>query len=68
MGADPHWNPKMLRERLCEQMTWAPDRFTRDLMNDLAAVLSLHRPLGTDGKHDDRHTPTCGCDELERAG
>jgi len=22
-----------------------------------------HRPLGPDGKHGDRHTKTCGCDD-----
>jgi predicted unusual protein kinase regulating ubiquinone biosynthesis (AarF/ABC1/UbiB family) len=26
-----------------------------------------HRPLGPDGKHGDRHTKTCGCDETPLA-
>ncbi|QHB37080.1 hypothetical protein QDA00_gp23 [Microbacterium phage Matzah] len=25
--------------------------------------IDRHRPLGPDGKHDDRHTETCGCED-----
>ena len=60
-GGLMRWNPKMLRERLCQQQTWAPDDFTRNEIGRLIAVLDLHRPLGDDGKHGDLHTPTCGC-------
>lgn len=57
------WCPKMLRERLCEQQTHAPDDFTRREIQRLINVLDLHRPLGRDGKHGNRHTPTCGCED-----
>ncbi len=55
------WDPKGLRERLCQQSTAAPDRFTVNEIQRLINVLDLHRPLGSDGTHGDRHTPTCGC-------
>jgi hypothetical protein len=61
------WSPKTLRERLCEQQTFAPDDFTRDEIGRLIDVLDLHRPLGSNGKHGYLHTPTCGC-EWENAG
>lgn len=57
-----HWCPKMLRERLCQQQTFAPDEATRDEIQSLINLLDTHRPLGPDGKHGDRHTPTCGCE------
>jgi hypothetical protein len=62
--------PKMLRETLCvaqsrignspldEGRKWEHiDRLQR-----LIDECDRHRPLGLNGKHDDRHTPTCGCD------
>ena len=58
-----YWNPKGMREHLCQQQTFAPDDFTRDEFSRLIGVLDLHRPLGPDGKHDYRHTPTCGCED-----
>lgn len=61
------WSPKVLREYLCEQQTWAPDTFTRDEIGRLIGVLDLHRPLGTDGKHGTLHTPTCGCSDADDA-
>lgn len=60
------WCPKMLRERLCQQQTFAPDDITRDEIGGLIALLDLHRPIGPDGKHGKRHTPTCGCEDDER--
>lgn len=57
------WSPKTIRELLCEQQTWAPDDITRNEMDEMIAVLDWHRPLGRDGKHGDRHTPTCGCED-----
>ena len=57
------WKPKMLREQLCEQQTFAPDTFTRDEIGRLIAILDLHRPLRADGKHRELHTPTCGCED-----
>jgi len=32
-------------------------------MGQLLGVLMLCRPVGPDGKHGERHTPACGCDE-----
>jgi len=56
---------KMLREDLCRHQR-------RDLPSPLAsavdvliAMCDLHRPLGVDGIHDERHTPSCGCDVKE---
>ena len=57
----PQWKPKTLREKLCQQEPHAPDDQTREAMSQLIAILDLHRPLGSDGKHGDLHTPTCGC-------
>lgn len=65
MNRPAYWCPKMLREHLCQQQTFAPDRFTRSEMQRLIDVLDLHRPLGSNGKHDGRHTPTCGCAAIE---
>lgn len=56
------WQPKMLREHLCEQQTHAPDQVTSDTIQNLIDCIDLrHRPLGPDGKHGDLHTPSCGC-------
>lgn len=58
---------KMIRESLClAQVTIGHTGLPRAdehvlrlerLINDI----DRQRPLGTDGKHGDRHTPTCGC-------
>lgn len=63
--------PKMLRETLCVAQTliglWCPPRDRRDehieRLQALIDQLDVHRPLGPDGKHGDRHTPTCGCED-----
>lgn len=34
-------------------------------VRDLIDVYDTLRPLGEDGKHGDRHTPLCGCDEAK---
>jgi hypothetical protein len=60
-GVD-RWDPKGLRERLCQQQTHAPDEITRRTLGYVVKLLDLHRPLGPDGKHGDRHTETCGCE------
>jgi hypothetical protein len=60
---DRQWCPKALREKLCTQQTFAPDDFTRNEIQRLINVLDLHRPLGSDGKHGNLHTPTCGCED-----
>lgn len=58
----PHWRPKTLREKLCQQEWSAPDDETRAAIVRLIATLDRHRPLGSDGKHGDLHTATCGCE------
>lgn len=67
----PHeWCPKMLREKLCAQQTHIPagelEKVTRAYIGELIRILDLHRPLGPDGKHGDRHTDTCGCHEDDK--
>lgn len=62
--------PKMLRETLCVAQTLIgnsnvnADRRTEHVnrLQQLIMACDDHRPLGPDGKHGDRHTPTCGCD------
>lgn len=39
----------------------APHRIAR--LGALIRELDIHRPLGPDGKHGNRHTPTCGCED-----
>jgi hypothetical protein len=62
--------PKSLRESLCvAQSALAmypakPEERARisGHLGEIINQLDLHRPLGVDGKHGDRHTATCGCD------
>lgn len=56
------WKPKGLIEHLCNQQTFAPDPYTRRILQLAIDLLHQHRPVGPDGKHNDRHTDTCGCD------
>jgi len=63
--------PKMLRETLCTaqaaiyRATGTGDRDDEHVarLQVLIDALDVLRPLGPDGKHGDRHTPWCGCDE-----
>ena len=54
---------KMLRESLCrEQMhaaEWPPG--IASAVEVLIDMIDRHRPIGSNGKHANRHTPTCGC-------
>jgi hypothetical protein len=63
---------KMVREALCVAQAWLPT--VHDGGEALAAIevlgrliedIDRQRPLGPDGKHDDRHTPTCGCEDVD---
>lgn len=60
---------KMLRETFCvaQAAIGQLDLLTRDQhiarLQRLIADCDRQRPLGPDGKHDDRHTPTCGCED-----
>ena len=54
---------KMLREALCREQVRADDWPPRiaSAVDVLIDMIDHHRPLGGDGKHGNRHTPTCGC-------
>lgn len=60
---------KMLRETLCEAQSlitiWMPDGYMHHLghLQKLINECDKHRPLGPDGKHGNRHTDTCGCED-----
>ena len=59
---------KMLRETFCVAQTHIAISGGHRAKEHIARLQRLiddcdrQRPLGPDGKHDDRHTPTCGCD------
>lgn len=62
---------KMVRETLCAVQNGAAgvDRMTHsDRVGRIIADIDRQRPLGSNGKHGDRHTPTCGCDRPEPQG
>lgn len=59
---------KMLRETFCvAQAALAPGgpilSGHRERLQRLIDECDRQRPLGPDGKHDNRHTPTCGCED-----
>lgn len=55
---------KALREDLCRHETDAnlPDDVLGAIIR-LVHKIDRHRPLGPDGKHGNRHTETCGCED-----
>lgn len=64
---------KMTREALCAAQSALAERARSGLDVDrvpswsrlIGAIIDqidISRPLGPDGKHGDRHTPTCGCE------
>jgi hypothetical protein len=62
---------KMVREALCLAETWLQGvhdtgqaEEARGTLQRLIADIDRQRPLGPDGKHGDRHTPTCGCEDV----
>lgn len=61
--------PKMLRKTLCLAQTaigalsGETGRHHIDRLQRLINACDVHRPLGPDGKHGDRHTRTCGCED-----
>jgi len=63
--------PKMLRETLCLAQHFfavaepraAAAAHSRRLQHLIDACDEM-RPLGADGKHDQRHTPYCGCEDV----
>jgi hypothetical protein len=66
-----HDGPKMLRETLCvaqcrianSGLDSGRKREHLDRLQRLVDACDTHRPLGADGKHGNRHTPTCGCED-----
>ena len=62
-------NVKMLRETLCVAQTYVGLSDNSRKLQHSATLQQLinecdrHRPLGSDGKHGNRHTKTCGCDQ-----
>lgn len=65
---------KMLRETLSAAKTsiykselgvnHSEDHIRR--LEDLIKQLDLYRPVNANGKHGDRHTLFCGCDEVKK--
>lgn len=65
---------KMIRETLCLAEAALNDRAKQGMDTDvirkqhsrrIAALIEdidRQRPLGSNGKHDNRHTDTCGCE------
>lgn len=65
---DPRDTLKMLRETLClaQGGLWSahrPDSHV-ERIGRIIAEIDRQRPLGSDGKHGERHTPTCGCEDV----
>lgn len=65
------FGPKMLREALCVAQHAVRTHVTADnhhgapeALEALIRECDRHRPLGPDGKHGQRHTLTCGCDDV----
>lgn len=63
---------KMLRETLCLAQAALnhayahfppPGGVSGKYISALIEQIDKHRPLGPDGKHGDRHTMTCGCED-----
>lgn len=61
---------KMLRETLCIAQSLIGNTPYNDYrrehdaarLSELIRECDRHRPLGSDGKHGNLHTPTCGCE------
>lgn len=64
-------SPKALREALCmAQATLqrplsasVPNAHHIAVISRLIQEIDVHRPLGPDGVHGDRHTISCGCED-----
>lgn len=67
-GGPDAWCPKMLREYLCKQQGYAPDERSQRVIQVAIDMLDSHRPIGSNGKHGDRHTTTCGCEDVTPVG
>lgn len=62
---------KMVREALCVAQAALPshrgdvraEMRASETIQRLIEDIDRQRPLGPDGKHGDRHTPACGCED-----
>lgn len=54
--------PKSIREALCILSTGISDKHVMMIIQNLISECDRHRPLGSNGKHGNLHTTTCGCD------
>jgi hypothetical protein len=65
---------KMTREALCAAQSALAERARQGLdtgrvpawssrLQSLIDQIDIARPLGPDGKHGERHTPFCGCED-----
>lgn len=62
----PPTSLKMLAEDLCRHQSrrgWPSD--VDQAISNLLMLILEHRPVGPNGKHDNRHTATCGCEDEE---
>lgn len=68
----PDEHLKSLRETLClaqsalAHYTGVRDEYVAGHSKRIGAVINqidIHRPLGSNGKHGNLHTETCGCDK-----
>lgn len=75
MNLEVDISPKSLRETLCSAQSLASLLPTNvnmqsyiDQLQALIDECDKHRPLGPDGKHGERHTATCGCEDKPQHG
>lgn len=54
---------KSLRESLCKHYVQDLPPDVKHTMNFLISRIDQHRPVGSDGKHGNLHTSTCGCED-----
>lgn len=54
---------KALREALCRAQSGRLTPEDSDRLSEIITEIDRNRPLGPDGKHGDRHTATCGCED-----
>lgn len=62
-------NLKVAREALCAAMNGLPNYSSlytaqRVALSQMIQEIDVLRPIGPDGKHSDRHTLYCGCDDV----
>jgi hypothetical protein len=60
---------KSLHEALClAQFKLGGDSYRVKMLGRLLTEVERHRPLGSNGKHGNLHTRTCGCEDVRRPG